>query len=435
MVDSQTLLPPSWGLLGPDGVGSVRRVRSLDVGSAVRQFNDAAVPGMGGVWAGRQLLWPLLGIAAGQSAGLTARVSNIEAANAIEALACRMALDANGWQRDPRIRGAQKLRGATDFTFKAMSRPGYYVSQPMRMFTVQPLRALGFVAADSERFNAYRLSESGQDFIEAACAPFPNCWYSHDVLNTLTGWLSGNPRKVIDRKVLGKAITPLSGLPSQALQVLRERLVGRWDPASKRRRDALAWVKRVRQDNVPIDPMDAAVPIELTPEHWMDLRVGARFFRAREAAIDVLHACERAMGPAAAPLSLARQFPASVRDALASARIAAEAFLTLAEGNAYDPSGVQFCRELVSGREVDALRCLVARDGRVLRLSGSDIVDGMAFIGVVEQESDGEPSEGEVTVADGLLPPHLSGRLRNMMLLDLDMAHQLSAWLADRSGQ
>jgi hypothetical protein len=65
----------------------VRRTRTLEVGSAVRAFNDFAVPGMGGVWFGKQLMLSLLGVAlAGRPDGRS-RVRNIEMANAIEALA------------------------------------------------------------------------------------------------------------------------------------------------------------------------------------------------------------------------------------------------------------------------------------------------------------------------------------------------------------
>ena len=42
------------------------------------------------------------------------RVQNIEVTNAVEALACWLALDSNGWKRDPRLRGALKLFGKED---------------------------------------------------------------------------------------------------------------------------------------------------------------------------------------------------------------------------------------------------------------------------------------------------------------------------------
>ncbi len=52
-----------WGMLGPENVHSERRTRTLELGAAVRHFNELAVPGLGGVWFGKQLFLALLGIA------------------------------------------------------------------------------------------------------------------------------------------------------------------------------------------------------------------------------------------------------------------------------------------------------------------------------------------------------------------------------------
>lgn len=426
----------SWGLLGPDGLASVRRVRTLDVGAAVRQFNELAVPGMGSIWTGRQLLWPLLGVAAASVARNSTHVSNIEAANAVEALACRIALASNDWQRDPRIRGAQKLRGTENLTFQAMRRPGFYVTQPMRMSAVQPLLALGLVESESERFNAYRLSEAGQAFLDTACDPYPNCWYSHGVVSTIANWMTGSPSKVAHFQSLGEAITPLAPLPDLAEQTLRERLAGRSDANSMRRRAALGWVRRCQNARRPIDELDGSAPTELSASHWADLRAGARFFRARDAAIGALDACERAMGPAGVPLSLVKSLPETARDALDVARAAAHAFLELAEGSSYHSSGLQFCRELSGHEHRAVLTQLVGRDGRVLRMSGNEVVPGMAFDGGPPSE-EVEAQDGDEATADFAqrirLPAGVSFRIRNLLLLDLDLQAKLGDWFAMES--
>jgi len=46
----------SWGLLGPETLAGERRTRTLGLGATVRSFNDLAVPGLGGVWFGKELL-------------------------------------------------------------------------------------------------------------------------------------------------------------------------------------------------------------------------------------------------------------------------------------------------------------------------------------------------------------------------------------------
>jgi hypothetical protein len=423
----------NWGLMGPDGLAAVRRVRTLDVGAAVRQFNELAVPGMGSIWTGRQLLWPLLGIAAASRARESMQISNIEAANAVEALACLIALETNGWQRDARLRGAQKLKGAITFSFQAMRRPGFYVSQPMRMAAVQPLLALGLVDSDSERFNAYRLSEPGNAFLEAACSPYPECWYGNGVVDTLAKWMTGSPIQLFRNTGIQSAITPLAPLPDRAAEVLHECLSGRGDADSLRRRAALAWVRRLQEE--PGQAWDTPAPPEFSSAHWADLHAGARFFDARDAALAVLDACERSMGPAGHRLSLLAHLPEPVCTAVDSARDAAAEFLALAEGANYGPSGLQFCRELLAPDRMQVLSRLVARDGRVLRLSGSDIVPGLAFDGGasvdVEKQDDDDTTPD---LSDRIrLPSGISFRILNLFLLEMDLQARLDHWLADEA--
>jgi len=147
-----------WGLLGPEFLPSMRRTRTLGLGASVRHFNDLAVPGIGGVWYGKQLFLSTLGvIVAEQARAQGANIQNIEVANAIEALACWIAFKNNDWTRDSRLRGSTKLRGRDqdDFKFARAKQRNFYVTQPMRMATVQALYALGLVESKSLRFNAF----------------------------------------------------------------------------------------------------------------------------------------------------------------------------------------------------------------------------------------------------------------------------------------
>jgi len=419
-----------WGLLGPDGLASSRRVRTLDVGAAVRQFNELAVPGMGSVWTGRQLLWPVLGVAAATLARATHQVSNIEAANAVEALACRLALASNKWKRDARIRGLQKLQSTEDLRFAVVRRPGFYVSQPMRMSAVQPLLALGLVESQSERFNAYKVAEPGEVLLSTACDPFVR-----ELPAKLARWMTDEASKTIQN--LRAAITPLEPLPDLAAQALRERLEGGSDSDSRRRRAALAWVRSKQSASSTLDDWNGPVPAELAPEHWTDLRAGASFFAARDAALAVLDACEHFMGPGGEPLSLKAPLPESVLEALDRARGTAADFLAKAQGQSYHASGMTFCHELAGRDGPTTLKLLVGRDGRVLRLSGNDIMSGMAFDGgppSVEAQATAEAQDGDEATAAlasrARLPANISFRMRNLLLLDLDLQKRLGAWLA-----
>src|SRR5438046_1171645 len=143
-----------WGLLGGENLGSQRRLRTLELGAALRTFNESAVPGLGSVWYGRQIVLALLGIHLAESRPGGRLVSNITTANAIEALAVWCAYQRNGWQRHERLRGLRKLAAHQNEApnFKTAASTAYYVVQPMRIGTRDPLAALGFVEAPSRRF-------------------------------------------------------------------------------------------------------------------------------------------------------------------------------------------------------------------------------------------------------------------------------------------
>jgi hypothetical protein len=236
---------PSWGLLGPEELASQRRTRTLGLGAVVRSFNDRAVPGLGGVWFGRQLFLATLGVAVAQQVHRQGkRVRNIEVANAIEALACRLTYEGIGWARDPRLRGLTKLRDRSDLSFAAVRRPSFYVTQPMRRATVQALPTLGLVEADGPRFNSFRLGLAqgdpdeersiGMKFINAVCA---DCTpHKSTVLAVLANWILGNDKNIATSPML-KALSPLNKMSDSASDLLLARLA-----MDLRRDNARHWV-------------------------------------------------------------------------------------------------------------------------------------------------------------------------------------------------
>ncbi|MGH9616412.1 MAG: hypothetical protein ACRD28_06680, partial [Acidobacteriaceae bacterium] len=231
----------AWGLLGPETLASERRTRTLGLGATVRSFNDLAVPGLGGVWFGKQLFLATLGVAVAERVRNSGkRVQNIEVANAIEALASLLALRANDWQRDQRLRGATKMFGKTDLSFATMRKPSFYVTQPMRQATVQPLRSLGLTESSGERFNAFTCTPLGYDFINAVCAELNP--YNRSVLDHLVGWAKGSHENVTSSWALTKALSPLNPMSTSAQEFLRERIVLDTSTEASRRRKALYWV-------------------------------------------------------------------------------------------------------------------------------------------------------------------------------------------------
>ena len=419
----------SWGLLGPEKLDGTRRTRTLGLGAAVRAFNDLAVPGLGGVWFGKQLFLAVLGVAvAEQVRNSGGQAANIATANAVEALACWLALDSNGWQSDSRLRGASKMQGKIDIAFAKVSQRSFYVTQPMRMRTVQPLLALGLVTSNSQRFSGFSCSEQGYVFIEEACSKSNPCYYSKSVLDHLVDWANKKPVNVKLEK-LRTALSPLEPLPTRAREILRERLVQGSGDAS-RRRAALAWVENLRKSRPDSIAWDSK-PDSLIDKHWRDLRAGAKFFLAREAAIALLDQTESQMANQSEPrLPLDSELSKALVQAIQSLQQRCQAFLD----ENHDPTQLasEFCRECVNANSpAIVLERLVKRDDRVLRLQGRQVVPGVAYRGasIPQPDEHAEPEEESPKPAnqyDIPWPEGISERIKNLYWLNLDLHGELS---------
>lgn len=426
---AETSPPWAWGLLGPERIVSERRTRTLGVAAAVRAFNDLAVPGMGNVFFGKQLLLATMGIGVAERLRREgSRCKNIDAANAVEALACRLALEHNGWQSDVRLRGVTKLHATpTAVTFEQARKRGYYVSTPMRMATVQPLLALGIVDSESERFNAYRVGQRGRHLIEAVCEAHGESHYSNNVFEHLVRWALGSAKA---SGALAEALSPIESLPSGARPILRSCIVAGDSADAARRRAVLAWVDRVAADrSATVTWSDR--PSEIGESHWEDLEAGARFIAVRDAAIRLLDRIEGVMRDSADPrFELADNLSGSVEAEAESVGTLAGEFLALAHDHTPGALATQFCRECGGdGKMVDAL---VQRDDHILRMSEGRVIPGPAFdlVQGVGPGTEADPEEREVVaVDDGLVPPGVSQRVWNMLLMGQDLKGKIEDWL------
>lgn len=423
----------TWGLLGPEFLPNGRRTRTLGLGASVRSFNDLAVPGLGGVWYGKQLLLATLGVAVAEDArSRGAKVQNIEVANAIEALACWQAFNCNGWSRDTRLRGNTKLQGKDDFSFRRVRQRNFYVTQPMRMATVQALPALGFVESDSARFNAFRCSDQGRGFIEMATGGYRP--YNRTVIDHLTWWVLGKDDRV-DTDTLQQALSPLNRFSDETIPLLRERLIqgGNENHEDKERRgNALVWIESIRKSK-PVRLTWAQRPQEISEEHWRDLHAGALFFETREAAIAVLDAVEAHIGnqTVGQSCSLKAQIPEALKPAIEKLKLAANKYLAFKHA---DEEANKFCCECVNDDPSSIFQSLVKRDDHVLRLVGDEVKPGPAFRGSETQAgADGE-DQGTPQAGDIPLPEGISYRMRNLYMLNLDMHGELGQWLQSTSG-
>ena len=403
----------SWGLLGPEQVQSVRRARTLEVGSAVRIFNDLSVPGMGGVWFGKQLMLSLMGVAVAGRLDGRSRMRNIEMANTVEALACCLAFKSNQWQSDARLRGRRKMSGTKELLFRAMRNPSFYVTQPMRMATIQPLRALGLVDADGERFNAFRITPAGEDFLRIACGRAP-------VVERLVAWVQAQ-KSWNGSSALAAVLSPLESLNPQAREYLHA-LLAHSGAGCDRRAAGIAWVKGQAGGDAIVNW--EIKPSMITEGHWKDMHAGALFFLARDAALNTLDALETYMGNTVAQVELQNPLPDVLGSKVSNLRNAANAYL----GMAHDPSnGIAkaLCDELSNNDDAAVLRALVMRDGRVLRLEQEVVLPASAYRGAFTDRSaiqDALQSEDEPPPPTaGRWPPGASRRLANLYLMNLDL--------------
>lgn len=417
----------NWGLLAPAKIESTRRARTLGVSAAVRAFNELAVPGLGGVWFGKQLLLATLGVALAEDKTGKA-VTRIAMANAVEALACCLALKKRKTDElqtsDLRLKGSTKLRGKSDFSFSVVSKPGFYVTQPMRMATVQSLPALGFVTSESARFNAFTCSDAGRALTDMAIPKRE--------MNGLHQWISAGGQA--DGENMRRVLSPLEPLTKDVCIFIRDQLnrgsTGEASSSKARRQAALAWVDFLRLNPRQIQSWDAK-PSMLDGDHWQDLKAGALFFSARDAAIDVLDCVERHMINGDLPeLVLAAQIPHAIATAIVELRTRAAAYLDFQHSQ---HEAKIFCEECLSADDAMLLSQLVKRDDRVLRLRDGRVLPGQAFTYAAASS----PEPGTATPAQDLANPEsvgwpagISGRIKNLFLLNADLRGDLSRWLA-----
>lgn len=423
------------GLLGPEQLPSARRLRTLGLGAAVRHFNDRAVPGMGGVWFAKQLVLALFGVHMAERTGR----SKVEVANAIEAFGCWLAIHRRRLTRDPRVRGVRKLANIDEgeLTFERARGRGFYVSQPMRMATVQPLPALGLVTATSSRFNAFECTDHGKALVAAFADGYRPSKGSLD--GAIARWIGGH--EITLGGQIGQALDPREPLAQPVrdllLARLREGRPNEPDEDRRRRRGALDWVEWLRQQRGNAVDWTSRPTQFISESHWLDLEAGRRFFLARHAALELLMALERHV-PAESTVSIDEALLQKVGAKIDQLEAAARAFL---ETGHQHLDARRFCTECVVADRAQVIRSLVDRDGIVLVRSGDRIAPGLRFAkpqdadpettgANASAEDTAEEADGDEGPRSGIQwPAGTSFRLNHLFLLNLDLHGGLDAEL------
>lgn len=416
-----------WGLLGRESLRSVRRVRTLGLGAAVRNFNELAVPGLGGVWFGRQVFLATLGVAVNELARQAgSRTSNIQVANALEAFGCWHALKRSGRARDVRVKGRETLPHALeDTSFTRISRPSFYITQPMRMQTVQAVLELGLVKSTGQRFNSYSMTATGHAFLDAA---FRELARPHGAahLTALQNWVCGSDRNVVT-DTMCDLLSPAEPLPQPAREQLRHLLVSGVTEDATRRRNLLEWMEELRHGRARPEEQ----PRQLSATHWHEVQAGRIFFRLQSAALallDIVEALLAQLTPHEVAPSGLTQPP--VHAALADLRNAADAYLEHGYVDKQGTGAGTFARLCTDTSDARLIEKLVGLDERVLRMRGGCVVPGGAFSCDAQLAStEAQEEDGQLEVA-AAVPLGVSYRINNLYLLNLDLNGALEAELA-----
>lgn len=425
-----------WGRLASDEVRPLRRRLTLGLGRSVLLYNDAAAPGLGGLWFIRQAALALLGIQVAQdraSAG-----SRIEVANAIEALACLIGYSKRGWERgDWRLRGPRKLArqagGDWDWRYSALSERGAYVSQPMRMSCVDALPAFGLVDASGARFNSFSINARGRQLTSAVFEGY------FSLPNALDHWVRGEKLKFTPD--LRAQLDPTSAVSENARQLMAEAIV--LSDKTGRLQDAMAWLRGIDADSsfgAKPHMHWHEKPDQFTHEHWQDMRAGSAMMHAREAAIGVIAAIETYLVDDRR-LDLAKPLPAAIATALALWRERSQHFLGL-DGHGPEAAAAEartFCREALAPDEA-AIGALVGRENHMLRTIGRlveptpawRVETAMRSVDAVETTSDTADavSDAPLRVERDVLPRFISVRMVHLRRLTLDLDGRLGDFIA-----
>lgn len=383
----------TWGILRPGDIPSARRLQALGLTSAVRHFNERAVPGMGGLWFAMPLLWSMLGI----SVARKLHHGPIETANAVEALAMKEALARGGEKRDQRVRGSRNLPYVTG-DFQILRKASAYVTQPFRQTCTQPLVTLGLVEGTRARFNSFHLTEDGKRLL-APLGIVPELiekWVCHGMPPSSDGLAP---------------IDPTACLPNAIRVELTRRIYGEGADADRRKA-----IRDIGGELTSDALLAAEPPAGLTHEHLVDLRGGIAAVQLRAAALGVLGAVENRISRRRDDgLTPALSLAEAEHDEGICAKI--EACVAKAERLARhieiadEPESQTFLGECRSPNGL--VRRLAKRDGVVIVLRDDELAPGPAF--GADAEDDGAADAAPSGVPE--LP-----RIGNLLALTADLS-------------
>lgn len=392
-----------WFAPEPDDAAGSRLSLDFGVRSADLFFRELVVPEIGRVWYVRQLSWPLAALRIHDE--IRAKTRNIPRpsiiANALEALACKVAFHAPHGARSKRILGVRAFGRDPDFmirSFERLQRVDCYVRNTWRQAAVRAMRGeggLGFVSG--RRFDRFRLENVGVALADSFLAQRVG---KMKLATWLGSWLEGGEEPSSISSSLVAALSPETPTAEECSWV-DQRLLGTATAACEKRRrlrDSLEESETepdVERDVVP--RLHAAGHAQQAREILAALGFGAMLDRSIELVAGVTRVIEGApRGHAPDVLTEDEDVDRACSRLLESARTfvsrAREAGVTESSSNAY-------AHEILTARDPPHLvERVVARSPKLFSRADGAVIRGPLFR--VLQGGDGVEDEEELPEPD-----------------------------------
>jgi hypothetical protein len=418
-----------WGVASPDSAISQRANLDFGLRRAMLHYAELSVPGIGGIFFVRQLLWPCLALWV-QAEGTGRRISTVRIANGIEALASKTWLyfnpGASPETHQGRVAGLRILphRG---WMFKDLGAAGGYVTNPLRRAASRALPVdggLGFSDGGAILSRMALTTNVGEIFAQTALeekiaqggktlGPWLRDWVNSN-LN-----LPPQPGDAMLANLL-KAIGPFKPTKEQRKIVLGRLLL---DDCSKpkgmqdtgRRRRLVEVIQK--HSRAGIRNFDNQVLNSLMKagkdgqEHVTALRTARAFRQMLDAAVVVVRVCLLHSNSSLVLAALAEDTDIAAK--LNLLRSATSEFLQISKGDVLLQH--QDAKAFAGGVSEDdlplALRTLIQRDARILLLDETQerVMRGSAFRSdrLDWNDPEADASSGELYLGQKKLPPRI----------------------------
>lgn len=371
-----------WGVTAPGATESRRATLDLGLRRSLLFYGDLSVPGIAGTFFVRQLIWPCLAIAIKDSTdGRQLTVSTARLATAIEALACKLWIEANPGSsaatRAGRVAGIRSLPDK-DWTFRALGTVQGFVSNPRRRAATRALpeaSGLGF-AAGGLQLSRLSLTSRGQALVKPV---LEQAIYGRINLHKwLVAWIDGADQTFspVVQMRLRQVLSPFSPTKHETFQIaaaLRQDRDGRRNRLIDRLRDAGLKIEPQHLQAQILDrlPADHAAAIKAAWFFRRMLTAGQRIVREAAGTL-AAPGMTRAVSDLAAGVCRA-----SIQDVQECARV----FLEHIHGQPElgHSEAVTFAHAMSGAETKDVLMVILARAVRLIELRDGRISRGPAF--------------------------------------------------------